>query len=353
MKIKKNNIRYFLLNNSFRFRNNKNFLDQSFFSSNDIHNNSKDKNNFNTNKNDNLNNKNIKYKSIPLLYLSNLENKINDKVHYEYNPNNNLSTKSSSSLYKLTTFNDISKNKLDSNSSYNSTINDRTHHMIKSIIKNFEQNKLSTQILLNKEKKMELNSLNNVTEKNVEFLLSEGDCSCEENSINNENNSYRLCSKLVKLFNEKTNDILNTSQNNLQTFSKIKYQFSKDLINNFQNIRFSENNLKKLRNKYIEANEIMEQINEDKIKRAKQLEKKFYEIKNEENYSKSEIKYRELLDLENLESKKRKYILSFLRNRINQELRQTLNIKKINPNIKYNNLYKKEEKLKNAQKLYK
>ena len=225
--------------------------------------------------------------------------------------------------------------------------------MIKSIIKNFEQNKLSTQILLNKEKKMELNSLNNVTEKNVEFLLSEGDCSCEENSINNENNSYRLCSKLVKLFNEKTNDILNTSQNNLQTFSKIKYQFSKDLINNFQNIRFSENNLKKLRNKYIEANEIMEQINEDKIKRAKQLEKKFYEIKNEENYSKSEIKYRELLDLENLESKKRKYILSFLRNRINQELRQTLNIKKINPNIKYNNLYKKEEKLKNAHIIYK
>ena len=116
MKIKKNNIRYFLLNNSFRFRNNKNILDQSFFSSNDIHNNSKDKNNFNTNNNDNLNNKNIKYKSIPLLYLSNLENKINDKVHYEYNPNNNLSTKSSSSLYKLTTFNDISKNKLDSNS---------------------------------------------------------------------------------------------------------------------------------------------------------------------------------------------------------------------------------------------
>ena len=71
---------------------------------------------------------------------------------------------------------------------------------------------------------------------------------------------------MIKLFNNKTNEILNSSENSLKTFSKVKNRFNNDLINNFKKIQFNENDLKKLRKKYIEANEILEAINEQKIK---------------------------------------------------------------------------------------
>ena len=162
-------------------------------------------------------------------------------------------------------------------------------------------------MLIEKEKSPKLNSLYNLNEKDIEFLLSEENCNSEGNNeynsynslINDKNNSYRLCSKLIKLFNNKTNEILNSSENSLKTFSKVKNRFSNDLINNFKKIQFNENDLKKLRKKYIEANEILEAINEQKIKRAKKLEKEFYKLKNEENYNKSELKHKKLLSSNN------------------------------------------------------
>ena len=292
MKIKKQNLRYFLLKNNLR---NKSDLNQYSLSFNNNYEISMYKNFFNTyNK---IKTNNNKYKSIPLLYLSNIKSKINEKAYQNNNCNNNISN-ISSSQNKLIINNDNNKNKYNNISS--TTINNTPRYNIESIIKNFEQNKNSTKMLIEKEKSPKLNSLYNLNEKDIEFLLSEENCNSEGNNeynslINEKNNSYRLCSKLIKLFNNKTNEILNSSENSLKTFSKVKNRFSNDLINNFKKIQFNENDLKKLRKKYIEANEILEAINEQKIKRAKKLEKEFYKLKNEENFNKSELKPKKLL----------------------------------------------------------
>ena len=196
MKIKKQNLRYLLLNNNLR---NKSDLNQYSLSFNNNYEISMYKNFFNTyNK---IKTNNIKYKSIPLLYLSNIKSKINEKTYQNNNSNNNISN-ISPSQNKLIINNDNSKNKYNNISS--TTINNTPRYNIESIIKNFEQNKNSTKMLIEKEKSPKLNSLNNLNEKDIEFLLSEENCNSEGNNeynslINEKNNSYRLCSKLIKL----------------------------------------------------------------------------------------------------------------------------------------------------------
>ena len=132
--------KYILLNKSISLRN-QNKIEKSFNSSNNnkisIY-----KNFYNTNIFKKLKTKTIKYRSIPLLYLTNIENNINNKIIHEYNTKNNLSTKSTSQN-KLSSF-------YDSNITYFTNNN-----KIKSIIKEFEQNKKSTKMLIDREKKNE------------------------------------------------------------------------------------------------------------------------------------------------------------------------------------------------------
>ena len=323
----KSNNKYILLNNSFSLRN-INKIEQSFLSSN---NNkykkiSKYKNFFNIKK---LKTKTIKHKSIPLLYLTSLENKINDNIYKEYTKNN-LSARS--------TF----QNKISTFYNSNTKIN------VNSIIQNFELNKKSAKMLIDREKKMKLNSLNNVSKENIEFILSDGNYN-EENekhrTINNKSNSYRLCWKLIKLFNKKTDNILNSSENNT-ILKKIKNKFNTtEIIDSFKKAKYSENDLKKLKQRYNEANEIIEKMNEEKIRKAKQLEKEFYQLKNEEDSKQSEIKFRKIL---------RKSIFSL--SKINKEYKRPTNIKRLSirpiHEIKKIELNRTDEKLLKANEIY-
>ena len=323
--------KYILLNKRISLRN-QNKIEKSFNSSNNnkisIY-----KNFFDTNIFKKLKTKTIKYRSIPLLYLTNIENNINNKIIHEYNTKNNLSTKSTSQN-KLSSF-------YDSNITYFTNNN-----KIKSLIKEFEQNKKSTKMLIDREKKMKLNSLNNISEENIVFLLSDGNYNKEENkklkTINNKSNSYRLCWKLIKLFNKKTNNIFNSSENNTQIFKKIKNKFNTtEIIDSFKRTQLSENDLKKLKQRYNEANEIIERMNEEKIRRAKILEKEFYKLKNEEDSNKSEIRLRKIL-------KKNAFSLS------KPEFRRSVDIRRlsIKPIKIFNNESKTNEKLSNAHVIY-
>ena len=331
MNIKSNNI---LLNKSLSLRN-QNKIEKSFISSNDNNKISMYKNLFNTNIYKKLKAKTFKYKSIPLLYLTNIENKINNKIIHEYNSKNNLSTKSTS------------QNKLSS--LYDSNITYLTNNdKIKSIIKEFEENKKSTKMLIDREKKMKLNSLNNISEENIVFLLSDGNYNNEENkkirTINNKSNSHRLCWKLIKLFNKKTDNILNSSENNIQIFKKIKNKFNTtEIIDSFKRTQLSENDLKKLKQRYNEANEIIDEMNEEKTRRAKILEKEFYRLKNEEDSNKSEMRLRKIL-------KKNTFSLS----KNSKEFKRASVIKRlsIKPINIINHENKTDEKLSKAHMIY-
>ena len=94
------------------------------------------------------------------------------------------------------------------------------------IVNRFKNNKLATKILINSDKKMQLNSLSNLTKKNLKFLLDDEEnetesrykTSYKNNSkslskniskvkqyLNDENNnSYLLSSKMMDLFNNRT-----------------------------------------------------------------------------------------------------------------------------------------------------
>jgi hypothetical protein len=184
-----------------------------------------------------------------------------------------------------------------------------------------------------------------MTERNIEFLLSNDDYINGKNNnnktINNEKDINRLSFRLIKLFNTKTNEILNKSDNSLQKYSKEKYQFSKDLTKDYKKIEFNEETLKKLKQKYYEVNDIIEQMNENKIKKAKSLEKEFYKLKNDEYYNK--MKNKDIISLNNEFSKKRKNILSLSKIEINSKLKNSLKERSFSVKQPKNIKFKKNE----------
>ena len=322
--------KYIILNNNLSFRN-PNKIEQSFLKSANDNNISNYKKVYNTNIVKNLKTKDIKHKSIPLLYLTNIENKVNNKNIQEYNTKKYLSPKSKQHN-KLSSF-------------YDST--NLTNSKIKSMVQQFEQNKISTKMLIKSEKKMKLNSLNNISEENIKFLLSDG-YNKEENkkhrTINNQSNSYRLCWKLIKLFNIKTNNIFNSYEDKAEKLKKITNKFnSTEIIDSFKKIDVNKYNIKKLKQRYNETNEIIENIDEEKVRKAKKLEKDFYQLKNEETSKRSEIKRKKIL---------RKTF--FLSSKNNQEFKRALDIKKltIRPVLSVNSESKTDENLLKAHLSY-
>jgi len=86
-------------------------------------------------------------------------------------------------------------------------------------------------------------------------------------------------------------------------------------------------------------------MNEEKIRKAKQLEKEFYQLKNEEDSKQSEIKFRKIL---------RKSIFSL--SKINKEYKRPTNIKRLSirpiHEIKKIELNRTDEKLLKANEIY-
>ena len=180
---------------------------------------------------------------------------------------------------------------------------------LNAIINKLKNNKSATMGLLNKEAKMELNSLSNMTHENIKFLLSNEEKETYIKSyknkknkskyFNKEDNSFLLSSKMIDLFNKKTSSLLNYPNNSLRMLSKNNnIQFRSDLINNFDNnIGNSKEMITKIKKKYNEAVEMYEKRKKLRTQKALKDEKDFYRLKNEENIKKSNDIYRKILFL--------------------------------------------------------
>jgi len=254
-------------------------------------------------------NKNIKKSKLSLkkfLFRKEDMNKkhISDKNKDKDNIKYNKSLKYNNSL----SFIDFNRNKYNNSNSILS--NNKTSlsiyekNALNSIVNKFNENKSATYLLLDKDKRMELNSLSNITNKSLTFLLSdEGNENKKYNSIKNnkkclskENDSNLISSKMVDLFNNRTCDLLDKSRTSYKMFSKNKTQFRIDLINayNNKNSKNSKEIIKKLKRKYNEAVDIYE--NQKNLQRQKALkeEKDFYKLKNEEDLKTSNHIYKRL-----------------------------------------------------------
>ena len=108
----------------------------------------------------------------------------------------------------------IDSNKTKNNSLYSSkslkslfTIDEK--NAVNSIVNKFKKNKSVLSKFMNKEKKMELNSLTNMTNKSLIILLDDNQTKEKKNkTINNGNNSLILSSKMINLFHVKKNNTL-------------------------------------------------------------------------------------------------------------------------------------------------
>ena len=179
---------------------------------------------------------------------------------------------------------------------------------VKSIVDKFNHNKSATTLFFNKEKKMELNSLSNITNSSLGLLLAEENNNKIENEISayNEDKSISLPSKMINLFNNRTHQYLKSSKSSLKMFSSKANQFRAEIINSFKDFENSKEIIKKLKRKYNESVDIFERQKELKIQKAIQDEKSFYKLKNEENEKNISSIYKKLLFLSKHRSEKRK-----------------------------------------------
>ena len=138
------------------------------------------------------------------------------------------------------------------------------------IINNFKKHKVVTERLLNKEKFLALNSVNN---SNYTFLIRD-----EKNTRNKKrkliyrNSDDDFCSHMINKFNNKTFGILDPPYI-APIYSTNLYYFRHQLINNFT--EYNEN-IDYHRKKYNDAMKIGEINDEKNFKMALELEKKFY-----------------------------------------------------------------------------
>ena len=177
---------------------------------------------------------------------------------------------------------------------------------VKFIVNNFNHNKSATTLFFNKEKKMELNSLSNITNSSLGLLLAEENKNENDSTVYNEDKSISLPSKMIDLFNNRTHRYLNSSQSSPKMFSSKTNQFRTEIINSFKNIENSKEIIKKLKRKYNESIDIFERHIDLKIKKAIQDEKSFYKLKNEENVKNINLIYKKLLFLSKQRSEDRK-----------------------------------------------
>lgn len=214
--------------------------------------------------------------------------------------------------------NNISNSILSNNKT--SILSTNEKNTINHIVNKFKKNKSATEILINNDKKMQLNSLSNLTEKNLKFILDDNNINeteskyyktsfqniskslsksikKENKKFNDSNNSYLLSSKMIDLFNNRTSTLLNKSKSSLKIFSHNKNQFTADLINCYEkNIENSEAMIKKLKRKYNEAVEIYEKQKDLEEKRVLKDEKDFCELRNEEDLKISNTMYKKILN---------------------------------------------------------
>ena len=146
---------------------------------------------------------------------------------------------------------------------------------LKSIIKNFQENKITTKELYKLDRNFPLNSL---TKSNFIFLSKENQKKVDKNRKKEINKIFLTSSNMIGIFNSKTNKILEGSDKGMK-FSKNVNEFRKQIINSYSDSEKKINEIKKKKLYYNEALNIFEEYNEKKIKEAQKLEENFYRQK--------------------------------------------------------------------------
>ena len=149
---------------------------------------------------------------------------------------------------------------------------------LKLIIKNFQDNKITTNELYKLDRKYPLNSL---TKSNFLFLSHENQKYKSKNNKKKKkenNNIFLTSSNMIGLFNIKTNKILDNSIKDMK-FSKNMNEFRKQIINSYSDSDKKIGDLKKKKIYYNEALNIFEENDEKRIKEAQKLEENFYREK--------------------------------------------------------------------------
>ena len=156
---------------------------------------------------------------------------------------------------------------------------------IKSIIKIFKKNKLATKGLFNKEKQLPLNSINS---SNFSFLFN------EEQNYNNKrihlkkqkikkskSNLLLLSSSMINKFNNKTSSILDVHfQNN--KFNKNIFNFRRQIIGSYINQDRNIQSLEYSKQRYMNALDILDQTEDEKLYQNLKIEEQFYKLKRKE-----------------------------------------------------------------------
>ena len=155
---------------------------------------------------------------------------------------------------------------------------------LKTILKNFKENKIITNELMSLDKRYPLNS---VTESSYMFLFPKDQKKRKKNSNNkflNINKSSMIPIKMIKKFNFKTKGLLDVDPNKEEgiKFSKNINEFRKQIINSY-NDQIVPKDVKKGKINYNNALTFLEQNDENKIRKAEELEKEFYKVKYNEN----------------------------------------------------------------------
>ena len=158
---------------------------------------------------------------------------------------------------------------------------------LKSILKNFQNNKLTIKSLYNIEKKFPLNSL---TESNYLFLFTNynNKKKYKNVSINNITTNPKLSKssllslKMMKRFNHKANKLLEIEKMEGTKYSNNINEFRKQIINSYKDsVVLKDLNTGKVN--YENALQLLEAAKEKRIKEAMEMEKEFYKNKYNEN----------------------------------------------------------------------
>ena len=156
---------------------------------------------------------------------------------------------------------------------------------LKTIIKNFENNKITTNSLYNQEKKFPLNS---VTENNYFFLFSNYKKKKNKTELNKSKNKSKISKsalisyKMMKKFNHRTNKILESDKSEETKYSNNINEFRKQIINSYKDSVILKD-ISKRKINYDNAMKLLESANEKRIENALELEKEFYKKKYCEN----------------------------------------------------------------------
>ena len=199
---------------------------------------------------------------------------INDKNLIKYYSSVNSSTASNSKSDYMPR-NSLKGKIVYSKTNNNSGLSEIDKKKIKSIINNFKKHKVVADRLLNKEKYLALNSVNN---SNYSFLIAQnGDTKLKNKNrkLIYRNQYYDCSSNMITKFNNRTFDILDPPKKDPIYSTNLNY-FRRQLINNFT--EYNEN-IEYTRKKYNDAMKIGEIHEEKNFKLALKMEQKFYQNK--------------------------------------------------------------------------